>query len=365
MDSLPPAFFHRGPGLFARFAVVVLLSVGLMLVDARFKQLAPLRMALAAVLEPLQQVAVTPIIIAENVQRFAVTTASLQQENRALKTNQRELAAKLLRYQALAAENANLRALLDIRQRLHEKMVTAEIIYEGQDPLTRKVIINRGRMQGIEAGQAAIDSVGVIGQVTRVFPMSSEVTLLTDRDNAVPVQVLRTGMRAIIFGEGQDQLKLPYLATNADINKGDVLVTSGVDGVYPAGLPVAVVTRVDRNPAFPFAQVSCQPSAGVDRTRQLFILTGHHIPVIPEEVKHPVTETHKGKKGKKGKKGSKAEKAAKSAAGKPTPPAKPAAGKQPAPAARPAAPSAPPAAAAKPAAPANPPQAPTRPANLE
>lgn len=365
MDSLPPAFFHRGPGLFARFAVVVLLSVGLMLVDARFKQLAPLRTALAAVLEPLQQVAVTPIIIAENVQRFAVTTASLQQENRALKTNQRELAAKLLRYQALEAENTNLRALLDIRQRLHEKMVAAEIIYEGQDPLTRKVIIDRGRMQGIEAGQAAIDSVGVIGQVTRVFPMSSEVTLLTDRDNAVPVQVLRTGMRAIIFGEGQDQLKLPYLATNADIMKGDVLVTSGVDGVYPAGLPVAVVTRVDRNPAFPFAQVSCQPSAGVDRTRQLFILTGHHIPVIPEEAKHPVTEPHKGKKGKKGKKGSKAEKAAaKPAAGKPASPAKPAAGKPPAPAARPAAPSTPPAAAASPAAPANPPQAPTRPANL-
>jgi len=133
----------------------------------------------------------------------------------------------------------------------------------------------------VAAGQVVMDNIGVVGQVTRVYPWLSEVTLITDKDHAVPIQVLRTGLRAVVFGSGNiSNLALRYMPISSDIQVGDVLVTSGIDGIYPPGLPVAKVIQIERDPAYPFAQILCSPLAGVDKQRQVMIISG--LPRLPE-----------------------------------------------------------------------------------
>ncbi|MGE5027205.1 MAG: rod shape-determining protein MreC, partial [Betaproteobacteria bacterium] len=202
-----------------------------------------------------------------------------------LKQRQLVQSAKLQRMQAMQAENAHLRKILGIQQQRGETVVAAEIMYAGRDPFSQKIIVDKGSNHRVVAGQPAIDDIGVIGQVTRVYPFSSEITLLTDQDQAVPVEIVRNGARAIAFGHGQDEtLELPFMAANADIRNGDILVTSGIDGIYPAGLPVAVVSKIERDAAF--AKISCTPSAGVNRHKQLLILVGEgrqvQKPLVPE-----------------------------------------------------------------------------------
>ena len=149
----------------------------------------------------------------------------------------------------------------------------SEILYDARDPFSRKLVMDRGARNGIELGQPVIDDLGVVGQVTRVFPFTSEVTLLTDKDHAIPVQVLRSGVRSVAYGRGQSgSLELRFMASNADIQKGDVLMTSGIDGVYPAGLAVATVMSVETKTADSFARILCLPTAGVSRNRQLLVL---------------------------------------------------------------------------------------------
>ena len=147
----------------------------------------------------------------------------------------------------------------------------AEILYAGRDPFSRKVVIDKGTGDSIRAGQAVMDDTGIIGQVTRVFPMLSEVTLITDKEQATPVQVVRNGLRAIAYGDGV-ALDLRFMAANADIQNGDILVTSGIDGTYPSGLPVARVSRVERDQAYAFAKIQCVPIAGTDKHRQVLVL---------------------------------------------------------------------------------------------
>jgi rod shape-determining protein MreC len=160
-----------------------------------------------------------------------------------------------------------------VQQRYGDTAIPVEILYTERDPFSRKITVDKGTIQHIQAGQAVVDDVGVVGQVTRVSPLSSEITLLTDKEQAIPVEVVRNGLRAIAFGHGRDgTLELPFMPVNADIQNGDQLVTSGIDGTYPAGLPVAVVSKIERNAAFAFAKIACQPSAGVERHRQLLIL---------------------------------------------------------------------------------------------
>jgi rod shape-determining protein MreC len=150
----------------------------------------------------------------------------------------------------------------------------AEILRIPRDPFNRKVILDKGSQSGIQPGQVVVDDVGVVGQITRNYPWLSEVTLITDKDHSVPVQVVRNGLRSVVSGTGKDgTLELRYLAMNTDIQEGDMLVTSGIDGVYPPGLPVAVVSKIERNPTYVFAQVTCTPAAGVGYHRQLLILS--------------------------------------------------------------------------------------------
>ncbi len=274
MDLQPPAFFNRGPAPLVRLTFFVALSVLLMVLDARFHYAESLRQVLALIAYPLQRIALAPVQAGEAVSDFFTSQNALARENDALRAKQLQAAKDLTTLDALSAENAQLRRLLDARQRVPRKSAFAEILYSGRDPFSRKVVVDRGANDGVQLGGPVIDDVGVIGQVTRVHPLLSEVTLITDKDQAIPVQVVRNGLRGVAYGSGDGTtLDLRYMAANADVQSGDTLVTSGIDGIYPPGLPVARVAKVERDAAYAFAKISCNPAAGTDTHRQVLLLS--------------------------------------------------------------------------------------------
>jgi rod shape-determining protein MreC len=273
MDYQPPPFFSRGPAPLVRLVFFASLAVLLMVLDARFHYAESLRQAIALVVYPLQRVALAPAELFTAASGFVSRQVSLKRENEELRTKQLKIANDLLTLDAVRAENAQLRRLLEARARVARPSTLAEILYEARDPFSRKIVIDKGSQQNIQAGEAVIDDIGVIGQVTRAFPLLAEITLITDKDQRTPVQVLRNGLRAILYGSGErGKLELSYMTTNADIQSGDVLVTSGIDETYPAGLPVAQVSRIERDASYSFAKISCVPIAGTDRHRQVLIL---------------------------------------------------------------------------------------------
>jgi rod shape-determining protein MreC len=274
IDTTPPPFFKTGLPPLQRLAIFSLLSILLMVLDGRFGYLNPLRQALAGVINPLQHAMNAPVRLGREVGDFFVVQGTLRAENAQLKQSQLELGGQLLQFQALQAENAHLRNLLKTQQRFPQRALMAEILYSERDPFSRKIFIDRGSLHNVKPGEAVTDNVGVIGQVTRVYTVVSEVTLITDQDQAVPVQSLRNGLRTVVMGNGQDgMLNVPFTPMSADIQPGDQFVTSGIDGVYPPGLPVAVVSKVERNAAYPFAKVICTPVAGVDKQRQVLVIS--------------------------------------------------------------------------------------------
>ena len=251
----------------------VVLAVLLMVLDARFRYAETLRGGLALLAYPIQRVAMAPVQLAVAVASFFSSQVQLQRDNDALREKQLQSAKDLITLEALAAENAQLRRLVEARERLPRKSTLAEILYAGRDPFSRKVIIDKGAKDGIQPGLPVVDDVGVIGQVTRVYPLLAEVTLITDKDHAIPVQVVRNGLRAVAYGAGDGAtLDLRFMAANADILNGDVLVTSGIDGTYPPGIPVAKVARVERDAAYAFAKIACVPAAGTDQHTQVLVL---------------------------------------------------------------------------------------------
>lgn len=273
IDTTPPPFFKTGLPPLVRLAILSLLSILLMVLDGYFDYLNPLRQTLAVVINPLQHAVNAPVRLARNVGDFFVAQGRLRTENADLKHHQLQLAGQMLQFQALQTENAYLRSLFKTQQRFPQRTVMAEILYSERDPFSRKIIIDRGSLHNVKAGEAVTDNLGVVGQVTRVYPVVSEVTLITDKDQAVPVQSVRNGLRAVVFGNGQDGLlNVPFMPISADVQPGDQFVTSGIDGVYPPGLPVATVSKVERNSAYPFAKISCAPSAGVDKHRQVLVI---------------------------------------------------------------------------------------------
>ena len=275
-----PRFFRHGPSLLARLVFFVMLSLILMAIDTRFKYVAEVRQVLSAVIYPLQKLANIPIVIYDNVGEFFVSH-DLTRENAELRQQRLFDQERLQRLQAVEAENAHLRKLLDAAQRVEGKAVMAEILHIPRDPFNRKIMLDKGNQSGIQPGQVVVDDAGIVGQVTRSYPWVSEVTLITDKDHSVPVQVVRNGLRSVVSGTGKDAtLELRYMAGNTDLQEGDSLVTSGIDGVYPPGLPVAVVSKIERNPTYVFARVTCIPVAGVANNRQLLILS--MLPPAPE-----------------------------------------------------------------------------------
>lgn len=278
----PPPIFKRGPAPLVRLLVLVAVCLVMLVADLRFRYLDLVRQGLSVVTYPLQMAAAAPADLVRNASRYFATLVQVQLENADLRRAQLGAGERLLRFEELEQENARLRRLLEMAQRLPVKSQGAEILYDAPDPFSRKVILDRGSQQGVQPGLAVVDSEGVIGQVTRVYPVQSEVTLVTDKDQAVPVQVLRNGLRGVLYGVGRGRLELRFMLSGADVRAGDLLVTSGLDGVFVGGLPVARVTGVDRDTQA-FANIACEPVAGVDRSTQVLIL-GRALPPPPMPV---------------------------------------------------------------------------------
>jgi rod shape-determining protein MreC len=299
MEYTPPPFFKRGPSLLARLGFFALLSLILLYADARFHYMEAMRKAIAVVLYPLQELADTPGQAVSRIGNFFVSQSYLQRENDRLSHENFLHAGQLQSQQALIAENQHLRQLLEMQERAEQTSTVAEILYVGRDPFSRKVIIDKGSSQGLEEGAAVVDDTGLIGQITRTFPWTSEVSLISDREQVVPVQVVRNGLRAAVFGIGYDgALDLRFMPVNTDVENGDVLVTSGIDGVYPPGLPVAVVSNIERNAAYPFAKITCTPAAGANRNRQVLVMS--RLAPLPDYPVAPDAKKGKARKARKG-----------------------------------------------------------------
>jgi rod shape-determining protein MreC len=294
IDRTPPPFFRQGPSALSKLVFFSALAVFLMVADTRMHIAQPVRQALAVVLLPLQRAVAVPVEMASVGGDYlhglaAARRAQLQAEQLAA-----GLAERATRAEHLAAENARLRALLALRPALTVRSLPAEVLYEAADPYSRKVFIDRGLTQGVKLGAPVIGEAGVLGQVTQVYPVTSEVTLLTDKDAAIPVLNTRTQQRSAAFGAGRTGgLELRFMSGNADVQVGDVLHTSGLDGVYPPGLPVAKVASVERRVESGFARIALEPVARADGMRQVLVLEpiGVQLPQRPE----PVEPLAKGK----------------------------------------------------------------------
>ena len=299
MEYSPPPLFKQGPSALARLILFVVLALALLFSDARYKTLETVRTVLDAGLYPLQQAALVPRDVIVGATNLIVSSATLHSDSQKLAAKNRQLSVEANRSASLAAENARLRALLGLAQQVGTQALSTEIQYDMRDPFTQKVIIGRGSQQGIQNGSPVVSEDGMIGQVTRVYPMQSEVTLLTDKDQAVPVQIVRTGLRGVVYGTAAGHgLELRFVPISADIVAGDELVTSGLDGVYPPGLPVAKVVRVDKLAETAFARVTCVPVAAVRGARDVLVLR-YESGMPPRPAPQPEPGAQKDAKGKK------------------------------------------------------------------
>jgi rod shape-determining protein MreC len=275
MEYSPPPLFKQGASARVKMTVFACISIALLLVDSQMRTLGTVRQVVGTVLHPLQMVALLPRDAMYGAGDYFSSLAEMKKQVDELKRQQIADAQALQQAQLRTAENNQLRRLMGAREQVPTKSMLAEVLYDARDASSRKIILDRGSNSDVALGLPVIDNQGVVGQVTRVFPFTSEVTLLTDKDQAIPVQLLRNGLRSVAYGRGKiGSLELRFTAPNADIKVGDIVVTSGLDGVYPAGLAVARVTQVDSNASGAFGGVICQPLAGIQNNRQLLILMG-------------------------------------------------------------------------------------------
>lgn len=289
LDRTPPPFFRQGPSALSKLIFFSALALFLMVADARFHVVDPLRSALATALLPLQRGLAVPIEMWRGGGDYLRGLRQAQADEAAARVALVAQADLVSRAGLLIAENARLRQLLELRPALAVQSQAAEVLYEAADPYSRKVIIDRGSNQGVLRGAPVINETGVLGQVTQVYPLTSEVTLLTDKDAAIPVLNPRTQQRSAAFG-GSDGMELRFLSGNADVQPGDVLHTSGLDGVYPAGLPVARVVSVQRRAEAGFARVSLVPMAQADGVRHVLVLEPTAVQLPPRPAPTPRTE---------------------------------------------------------------------------
>ncbi|HEX5805702.1 MAG TPA: rod shape-determining protein MreC [Macromonas sp.] len=275
VDRAPPPFFRQGPSALSKLMVLSALAVLLMVVDVRLHWAAPLRSAMATALYPLQWLATQPFRLTGSIGEYIGSLSAARQdasEARAELTRQAQRAALV---EHLSQENRELRSLLGMQVRLPHGAQGASVLFEAADIYSRKLILNRGQLQNIVSGSAVMDGYGVIGQVTRVYPATAEVTLLIDRHQTIPVLNTRTGLRSLAVGEpnaGGGQLHLRFVAANSDTQPGDILTTSGVDGVYPAGLPVARVLTVSHQGEAGFARIVCEPMARLSSAMHVLVV---------------------------------------------------------------------------------------------
>lgn len=286
LDRTPPPFFKQGPSAFTRLMFFSALAVFLMVADARWKMTQPLRAVVATMLQPVQEVLMAPARWWDTAGHYFSGLDAAKQSQLAAQRLVAQQSERVMRADQLERENARLRGLLALRPRIEVASMAAEVLYDAPDPFTRKVVIDQGSTNRVVLGAPVIDEAGVLGQVTRVYPLTSEVTLVTDKDAAVPVVNVRTQQRGVAYGTPQAHgMELRFMAGNADVQVGDVLQTSGLDGVYPAGLPVAKVLQVDRRADSAFARITLAPTANPDSTRHVLLLepTASKMPERPAD----------------------------------------------------------------------------------
>ncbi len=289
LDRTPPPFFRQGPSALSKLVVFSALALFLMVADSRFKIMQPLRVVVATVLRPVQWLAMQPVNWAQDSGKYFESLQTSQSSEDEARRKLGLLSQRANQVEQLTLENNRLRKLLNLKDRITTPAQAAQVLYDAADPYTRKVIIDKGLTHGVETGSPVIDEAGVLGQVTRVYTTVSEVTLITDRDQAIPVLNARTGARGIAFGDAAahaSSLELRFMAANADVQAGDILTTSGVDAVYPPGLPVARVDRVERRVDTAFARIYCTPVALVSGTAHVMVLT----PVTSQVAARPAPE---------------------------------------------------------------------------
>ena len=289
LDGTPPSFFRQGPSALSKLVFFSALALFLMVADVRFEIAKPLRVALATALYPVQWLVLRPVLWAQNSGKYLDALQSSQASEEATRLRLDVQSQRANQVESLILENSRLRKLLSLRERVTTPSQAAQVLYDAADPYTRKVIIDRGLTEGVLAGSPVIDETGVLGQVTRVYPLVSEVTLVTDRDQAIPVLNTRTGARGVAFGDSalrSSGLELRFMAANADVQPGDLLTTSGVDGVYPPGLPVARVAKVERRVDTAFARITCTPLALVSGVGHVMVLK----PVTAQIAPRPAAE---------------------------------------------------------------------------
>ncbi|MDR1311983.1 MAG: rod shape-determining protein MreC [Burkholderiaceae bacterium] len=284
MYSVPPPLFKQGMPALVRVVVFLLFAIVLLMVDSRLKTLTQVRQIIGFALYPAQRAALFPRDLLYMAGDYLSSVEELQDELEQSRKKVLENAQTLQQAQLLATENQHLRELLKLTRQVDVRSISAEILYDARSPYSRKVVLNKGTNDGVVLGQPVIDEGGVVGQVTRVFFSTAEVSLLTDRDQVIPVQSLRSGVRSVVYGSGQPgYLELRFVSANADIKAGDVLVTSGIDGLYPSGLAVGEVTDVVEK-AGTFNQILCRPLAGLDKNRHVLVLLADiKIPPPPPE----------------------------------------------------------------------------------
>lgn len=302
LDRSAPSFFRQGPSALSQLVLYSALALFLMVADARFRVTDPLRKVVAAVLYPAQWLMLQPVELAGHGADYFQSLQAARMETDQARRQLATLSMRANQGDQLAQENDRLRQLLGLRERLQVPAQAAQILYDTADPYSRRVVVDQGQNAGVVQGSPVLDGSGVLGQVTRVFPFVSEVTLLTDREQAIPVLNLRTGARGVAYGDPVAShgggMELRFVSANADVQEGDLLTTSGLDGVYPPGLPVARVVRVERRADSAFARIYCDPVAAIQGARHVMLLqpVAGQLPQKPEPAPVEPAARKKGRK---------------------------------------------------------------------
>lgn len=269
----PPPLFNQGTPALVKLGLCIVISLVLMFVDYRYKATEKFRYVTQIVLYPLQIAASWPGKAIDSISESLVTQQTLQEK--VAQQNKQILDLTLLANHAenLTAENSNLRKLLSLQQQSQFKTLAAEIIFNPTNPTSQKIVINRGNADGVQLGMPVGNDAGIMGQIVRVFENTSEVALLEDRDLAIPIQVGRNGLRGALFGMGRGEpLELRYITSIGELDVGDYLTTSGIDGTYPPGFPVAMITKIERSADSSVPSITCIPLANINKHRHLMVL---------------------------------------------------------------------------------------------
>ena len=264
--------FARRLGPTARLFIWLLVGVSFIVLDSRYHALNGLRSGFSLLLQPVREIMRAPSDVAAELGGFFTRHRLLQRERDALLAERSRLLVGLNTAKELSRENAELRTLLQLKARPGQRVVHAALLYQGHNWLGQRITLDQGAGAGLRSGLPVVDADGLGGQGSRVYPGSTEVTLVSNPEQLTPVFVERTGQRGLAAGSGQNRLELRYMPTQTDLRPGDRLLTSGIDRVYPAGIPVARITRVSRSQSSPYLRVECQPLAGLDRSHAVLVL---------------------------------------------------------------------------------------------